>query len=153
MPRVRGHGAYKLGGDALCRGAQVFYAARREGAGDQAAQARVVRCVHEQEAAHAVGIGFPAGLGRRVLHLVGREPGMAQHRRHLGVAEGEPDRVGDAQQRRGPAEALVERVGVFAEGGLHRLEEEIVGHGRGGRGLAHDRPLAQFDTILYRLAM
>jgi hypothetical protein len=59
----------------------------------------------------------------------------------------------DAQQRRGPAEAFVERVGILAEGGLHRREEEIVGHGRRGRRLAHDRPLVHFDTILYRVAV
>jgi hypothetical protein len=88
-----------------------------------------------------------------VLLLVGRQAGMAQHRRHLGMTQGEPDRVGDAQQRRGPAEAFVERVGILAEGGFHRREEEIVGHARGGRRLAHDRPLVHFDTILYRVAV
>jgi hypothetical protein len=78
---------------------------------------------------------------------------MAQHRRHLGMAEGKPDRVGDPEQRRGSAEAFVERVGILAEGGLHRREEEIVGHGLGGRWLAHDRPLVQFDTFMYRIAI
>jgi hypothetical protein len=92
----------------LRREAQVLNTPRREGAGDQATEPRVVGRVHEQEAARAVGVGSVSDLGRGVLLLVRRQPGMAQHGGHLGMTQGEPDRVGDAQQRRGAAETFIE---------------------------------------------
>src|SRR5262245_65194608 len=74
---------------------------------------------------------------------------MAQQRGDVGVGEREPDRVGDAQQRLAVAEALVERIGVVAKGGRHRLEEEIVGQRGRARELAHgNAPCAtRYNTV------
>src|SRR5438552_13644499 len=58
---------------------------------------------------------------------------MAQQGGDVAVGEAEPDRVGDLQQAFA-AIAVVERVGILAEGGGHRLHEEPVGQRGGGHG-------------------
>ena len=88
----------QLAGDRLGGGAQRFDAARREGAGHQAAQPGVAGRVLGQAA------------------LVARQLGLAQQRRDVVVGQGKPDRVGDLQQAFA-AEAVIERVGVLQKGG------------------------------------
>src|SRR5258708_7404790 len=52
---------------------------------------------------------------------------------------------GPAQQRRGTAEALVVGIGVLAEGGRHRFDEEPVG--QAGRAHGNLASAIRYDTV------
>jgi hypothetical protein len=75
---------------------------------------------------------------------------VAEHGGDVGMAEGEPHRVGHPHERLPAPVPFVVRVGVLAERRGHRVDEEPVGQAqlRHGCSPSLDR---QVDTLVYRV--